>query len=72
MEHHIIIVDLEKVDPLENTRTVKVDQNQLQQLEDCENFAIIDPLTNQIFCGGSWQPIPTAVVKEFNGILTVE
>lgn len=68
MDHHILVIDIES----RIVRAVLVTPQRLQQIDDTEDFIVIDPLTNQFFHEGEWQAIPTAVVKEFNGIMTLE
>lgn len=71
MEHHIIVVDLDSSDPTQNTKAVRPTKEELQKMDDCEGYVIIDPLTMQVYCKGEWQPIPTARVQENNGVITV-
>lgn len=68
MDHHIIVIDTGTL----KAKAVKVSREQLQHMDDCEDFIIIDPLTNQVFVDGDWVAIPTAQVKEFSGIVTLE
>lgn len=69
MDHHLIVIE---------TVTMKVycvrpkDKEELQKMEDTEDFIIIDPLTNQMFVDGEWIAISQAIIKEFNGIFNLE
>jgi hypothetical protein len=71
MEHHLIVVDLDSTDPNVNTRAVRPTDKQLQQMDDCEGYVIIDPLTMQVFVKGEWTAIPTAHINEHNGIVNI-
>lgn len=72
MEHHVIVVDMDSTDPNVNTKAVRPSEKQLEQMDDCEGFVIIDPLTMQVFVKGEWKAIPTAQIVEHNGIVTVK
>lgn len=68
MDHHIIVIDLSDC----KARIVKATKEDLQRMDDCEDYVIIDPLTNQVFIAGNWEPIPTAQIKEHNNIVHLE
>jgi hypothetical protein len=71
VEHHLIVVDLDSTDPIVNTRAIRPTEKQLQQMDDCEGYVIIDPLTMQVFVKGEWVAIPVGNINEHNGIVNI-
>lgn len=71
MNHHLIVIDISEPDPLK-VKCVLPSPSQLQQMDDTEDFIIIDPLTNQVYIKGEWQAIPASKLVEFNGMFNLE
>jgi len=69
MDHNILVVD-----NVENSKVISIRNptpQQLQALEDCEDYTIIDPLQNLVFVNGAWEPIPTGQMQQDGLIVTV-
>lgn len=67
MDQWILVIDLDD----KSVTAIRPTEKQLQQLEDTEDFVILNPLTNQVYVNGGWQAIPTGSVTEFNSIVRI-
>lgn len=46
-------------------------QNEIQKLDDCETYIIIDPVNSQQFRGGQWIETNAVKLHEQDGMVTV-
>lgn len=68
MNYNIIIIDNNSGNAISVT---KPSEQQLQALEDCEEYTIIDPLNHGVYINGAWEPIPTGAISQDNNIVMV-